>query len=77
MCTHITHITHITEWRRLIGSPELQIIFHKRATKYRSLLRKMTYRDKGPYESPPPCTHSTHIMHITNVTHITHITHIQ
>jgi len=26
-------------WRRLIGSPKLQIIFHKRATKYRSLLR--------------------------------------
>jgi len=31
-----------TGWRRLIGSPKLQIIFHKRATKYRSLLRKMT-----------------------------------
>ena len=29
--------------RRLIGSPKLQIIVHKRATKYRSLLRKMTY----------------------------------
>ena len=25
-----------TGWRRLIGSPKLQIIFHKRATKYRS-----------------------------------------
>jgi len=25
----------------------LQIIFHKRATKYRALLRKMTYEDKG------------------------------
>jgi len=45
-----------TGWRRLIGSPELQIIFHKRATKYRSLLRKMTYKDKGSYESSPPCT---------------------
>jgi len=44
-----------TEWRRLIGSPKLQIIFHKRATKYRSLLRKMTYKDKGSYESSPPC----------------------
>ena len=41
--------------RRLIGSPKLQIIFHKRATKYRSLLRKMTYKDKGSYESSPPC----------------------
>ena len=36
-----------TGWRRLIGSPKLQIIFHKRATKYRDLLRKMTYKDKG------------------------------
>ena len=44
-----------TGWRRLIGYPKLQIIFHKRATKYRSLLRKMTYKDKGSYESSPPC----------------------
>ena len=44
-----------TGWRRLIGSPKLQIIFHKRATKYRSLLRKMTYKDKGSYGSSPPC----------------------
>ena len=46
-----------TGWRTLIGSPKLQIIFHKRATKYRSLLRKMTYKDKGSYESSPPCRH--------------------
>ena len=45
-----------TGWRRLIGSPKLQIIFHKRATKYRSLLWKMTYKDKGSYESSPPFT---------------------
>ena len=31
-------------------------IFHKRATKYRSLLRKITYKDKGSCESSPPCT---------------------
>jgi len=42
--------------RVLIGSPKLQIIFHKRATKYRSLLRKMTYTDKGSYESSTPCS---------------------
>ena len=47
-----------TGWRRLIGSPKLQIIFHKRATKYRSLLRKMTYKDKGSCESSPPCVPS-------------------
>ena len=44
-----------TGWRRLIGSPKLQIIFNKRATKYRSLLMKMTYKDKRSYESLPPC----------------------
>ena len=44
-----------TGWRRLIGSRKVQIIFHKRATKYRSLLRKMTYKDKGSYETSPPC----------------------
>jgi len=44
-----------TGWRRLIESPKFQILFHKRATKYRSILRKMTYKDKGSYESSPPC----------------------
>jgi len=44
--------------RRLIGSPKLQIISHKRAIKCRSLLRKMTYKDKGSYESSPPCISS-------------------
>ena len=48
-------MTLLTGWRRLKGSPNLQFIFHKRATKYRSLLRKMTYKDKGSYESSPPC----------------------
>jgi len=43
-------------WRRLIGSPKLPIIFHETATKYKSLLQKMTYEDKGSYESSPPCT---------------------
>jgi len=65
---HVTHVnescfthksvTHKSDtgWWRLIGSPKLQIIFHKRAAKYKSLLRKMTYKDKGSYESSPPCT---------------------
>ena len=48
--------SRITGWRRLIGSPKLHIIFYKRATKCRALLRKMTYSDKGSYESSPPCT---------------------
>jgi len=45
-----------TGWRRLTGSRKVQIIFHKRATKYRSLLRKMTHKDKGSYETSPLCT---------------------
>ena len=53
--------TETTGWRRLIGSSQLQIIFHKRATKYRSLLRKMTYKDKGSYESSPPCNKELYI----------------
>ena len=40
---------------RLIGSPKLQVMFHKRATKYRSLLWKMTYKDES-YDS---CLKST------------------
>ena len=36
-------------------SSKVQIIFHKRAIKYRSLLRKTTFKDKGSYESSPPC----------------------
>ena len=51
-----------TGWRRLIGSPKLQIIFHKSATKYRALLRKMTYKDKGSYESWPPCRHISELL---------------
>jgi len=59
-----------TAWRRLIGSPKLQIIFHNRATKYRSLLRKMTYKDKGSYESSPPCTRRYASIHMTLSTYI-------
>jgi len=44
-----------TGWRRLIGCLTLQVIFRKRATKYISVLREMTYKDKASYESLPPC----------------------
>jgi len=44
-----------TERRRLVGCLELQVVFRKRATNYRALLRKMTYEDKVSYESAPPC----------------------
>ena len=53
VCVYIVALPSIlhtmtTGWRRPIGSPKLQIIFHKRATKYRSLFRKMTYKDRDP-----------------------------
>ena len=51
---------YIYMWRRLMGCLKLQVIFHKRATNYRVLLRKMTYTDKASYWSSPPCT-----LHIT------------
>jgi len=44
-----------TGWRRLIGCLKLQVIFRKRATYYRALLRNMTYEDKASYDSTPPC----------------------
>jgi len=53
ICTHFemyiyVYILRDTGWRRLLGSPKLQIIFHKRATKYSSLLRRMTYKERDP-----------------------------
>ena len=54
--THLREcIMHHTGWRRFIGSPKLHVIFHKRATTDRALLRKMTYEDKASYVSSPPC----------------------
>ena len=44
-----------TGWRRLIGCLNLQVIRHKRATNNRAFLLKMTYEDKAPYASTPPC----------------------
>ena len=43
-------------WRRHIWCPKLQVISRKRATNYRAHLRKMTYKDKASYGSPPHCT---------------------
>ena len=45
-----------TGWRKPIGCLKLQVIFRKRATNYRALLRKMIYKDKVSYDSTPPCT---------------------
>jgi len=65
-------------WRRLIGSPKLQIIFLKRATKYRSLLRKwlvkirdpMSLRHPAPMQTFYTCKAGIHV-------HIRHAVYIQ
>jgi len=46
--------------RRPIGCLKLQVIFCKRATNDRALLRKMTYEDKASYGSSPSCTPVAH-----------------
>jgi len=51
----------LTGWRRLIGCPHLQTIFHKRATKYSSLLRKMTYEQRDPMSLRHPVINTTYI----------------
>ena len=44
-----------TGWRRPIGCLKSQVIFRKRATNYRAILRKMTSKDRASYGSLPPC----------------------
>ena len=51
-----------TGWRRCIGCLKLQVSFCKRATNFRALLYKMTYKDKASYISTPPC-----ISHVTRL----------
>jgi len=46
---------HSTGWRRPIGCLKLQVIFRKRATDHKALLRKMIYKDKASYGSSPLC----------------------
>jgi len=48
-----------TGWRRLIGCLKLQVIFRKKATNYRALLRKITYKDEASYDATPPCIELT------------------
>ena len=77
-CISDTKLRHLFEtyigWRRLIGSPMLQIIFHKRATEYRSLLRKTTYQDKGPVSLRHPVLGSS-ILEQHTATHCNTLQH--
>jgi len=61
MCVRVGSAAHarlfsVTGWRRHIRCLKLQVIFRKRATDYRALLREMTCKDKTSYGSSPPCT---------------------
>jgi len=49
------HIFGGAGWRRCIGCLKLQTSFRKRATNYRALLQKKTYKDKVSDDSTPPC----------------------
>jgi len=49
-----TASTYSTEWQKLIRCLKLQVIFHKRATNHRAILREMTCKDKAFYASSPP-----------------------
>jgi len=51
-----THPHTHYDTRRCIGFFKLQVIFRKRATNCRALLRKITYEDKASYGFAPPCT---------------------
>ena len=65
-CTHVCNIYmygYGAEWRRLIGCLKLQVIPPEKATNYRALVRKMTYKDKVSYESSPPCMFSVKLLH--------------
>jgi len=46
-----------TGWQRPIGCLKLQVIFRKRATNHRALLRKISHEDEASYDSWPPCIH--------------------
>ena len=56
---YIRRARQATEWRTRIECFKLQVIFYKRATNYRALLRKITYENKASYESTPHCKHVT------------------
>ena len=54
-----------TGWRRPIGCLKVQVFFHFRATNYRALLPKMTFKEKASYgSSPPVCMYAFMYIHI-------------
>jgi len=55
----VTRFNACTVRPRPIESLELQVISRQRATNYRALLRKITYKNKASSASLPPCTMPT------------------
>jgi len=58
-----------TGWRRPIGCHKLLVIFRKRATNYRALLRKVTDENRASYDSTPlyvtqVCLHEQQYTHV-------------
>jgi len=58
LCVRSRDLTDDTGWRGVIGCLNLHVIFRKRATNYRAVLRETTYEDQAHYDSTPPCTYS-------------------
>ena len=77
---HIDESCHVstgsTGWQRLVECLKLQVIFRKRATNYRSLLRKMTCEDKASYGSSPPCSTYHWGMPMRHVTYQWVVSHV-
>ena len=59
-------------WRTPIGCQKVQVIFRKRATNCRALLRKMTSEDKASYRS----SHPTVILH-SDLKHLKYLQMLQ
>jgi len=70
-----------TGWWRPIGCLKLQVIFRKRVTNCRALLRKITYEQEAPSVTTPPCmcmcTYKSNVCLYVESRHTSrHITHV-
>jgi len=53
--TGFARLVRITKMERYTECLQSQVIFRHRATNYKTLLRKTTFKDKTSYGSSPPC----------------------
>jgi len=61
---HLQRLLYATGWRVPIGCLKLNFTFRNRATNYRPLLPKTTYKDKASYGSSPPCNYCLNIIYV-------------